>query len=136
MKNSILIYLLLLGATTSFFTSCSDDDAPASDKEFVAPVITILEPLNDAEKEGQDTIFIKGNITHDREMHEYAVMVRKRETGEETLLISEHEHRQNIEVDTHFVLNEPTHVHYHVIFIASDHDGSISRDSVLVHVEL
>lgn len=136
MKNLKWIQLLLIGFTTIFFSSCSDDDGGNPINELVAPKITILEPLNDAEKLGQDTIFIRGNIAHDREMHEFAVIVRKRETGEETVLISEHEHRQNIDFETQFVLNEPTHVHYHVIVIATDHDGGSSRDSVLVHVEL
>jgi hypothetical protein len=124
----------ILFATIAFaaiiFNACKKDTAGSD-----LPKITIDSPIDESTYDYSDTVFIKASITHTEEMHTYKIMARQSEDGSVSTIKYEHEHSKNINIDTWFFPNISSHKHYYIILEAEDHDGLISSDSVLVHID-
>ncbi len=100
-----------------------------------APKITILAPTDDATFGFSDTINIEATISHDIEMHTYKVWARQTEDNSQVMIKNEHDHSENININTWFYPNVSSHKHYYIMVEAEDHDGNTAIDSVMIHID-
>lgn len=129
MKTNIVLLTLLL---ISCFYSCKHEH----DEDVQHPVITLTSPSDQQLFHPGDTLFIKGNVTDNHDLHELIILLTRNEDGDTLLNFMPIIHGlKEYTIDTFHIVNETGHVHYTLSVTAYDHDNNSSNRTLGLHVD-
>lgn len=128
MKNIIVsgLFLALFGGIAMLSSGCHEEAA--------APIFTISAPTDGQEYMLGDTIFVKGTITADVEMHGYAYELMRLSDSLVLLTSDVHDHGSSYSIDDFWVNNVTEHTDVQLTITAIiDHDGTEQSQTYQLH---
>ncbi|MEL6969688.1 MAG: DUF4625 domain-containing protein [Bacteroidota bacterium] len=122
---SVIVLILLAAA-------CQKEDAPQVDLS--APVIDIVEPLNEQQLTSGQQVRLLVRIEENQELHDYSVIVRNEDRSFNQTLAGGHLHTTAHLIDQYFDLPELTQQTYTITVKAADHNGNFAAEQVVLYV--
>jgi hypothetical protein len=123
-------YLILLLFSLSILMNSGCNDKIAS----APPRIEILSPQRGSTFQLGDTFRVKAVITHEDQLHDLKLRVRRLDTGGELLARSYHRHTTRFELNEFMVLADPQVRELELYLSVSDHNdlNAVYRDTFRV----
>lgn len=130
MKSTILALLFALAVVVA---GCKKDDDTTPDNggnnnaDTEKPVITLTSPEDGASYDHGDTIWIKGNVMDNVDLHEISIVINKA-SGEEVLNRTPHVHAESEYTINEWYVSPEVDQDLELIIKVSDHSDNVAEE--------
>lgn len=123
--------IALLFLTTLTLWSCQKKDEV--DPQSQPPVITIISPENGGIFQTGDTVFIKGTVSYQSQLHGFEVKLEDTASGDVLYNDTQHVHSDEITIDQYWVAEASAKTGCKLsIIVYADHSGNDARAERLI----